>query len=318
MDFAEFKRVYEKKQVVELENSSTESPLVSILVQTYRHVNYIKACLDSILEQNTSFEYEIILGEDGSNDGTREICLEYAKKYPDKIRLFLHHRENNIKVEGTPTGRFVMLYNYFSAKGKYVALCEGDDYWINPNKLQSQIDFLEKNPSYTFSVGRIKMLIEETGEVRERKEKSNLPEKSDLTLKDYLNAPFSQTASFVFTKLITEFPEWITQVHAADQSLVVLHTGQGGRIKYHGDYYAMYRVNKGSLSHNTDYNVYLKFVSTIECWVDYLDKGYRNILNQSKKKYRYKARFFSCKTKLCKLFFFIKIKLVEASMDRKN
>ena len=69
------------------------NPLVSITVATYQHVDYIKQCLDGILMQKTNFLYEIIIGEDGSIDGTQEICKEYARKYPDKIRLFIRDRK---------------------------------------------------------------------------------------------------------------------------------------------------------------------------------------------------------------------------------
>ena len=146
MDFQNFKKKYQKIKPEEVVNTTASEPLVSICVQTYQHVDFIKDCLDGILKQETSFPFEILLGEDASTDGTREICLEYAEKYPDKIRLFLHHRENNIKINGKPTGRFIFLYNMFSARGKYIALCEGDDYWTDPLKLQKQVGFLEKIP----------------------------------------------------------------------------------------------------------------------------------------------------------------------------
>ncbi|MBL4586794.1 MAG: glycosyltransferase family 2 protein [Flavobacteriales bacterium] len=119
------------------------NPLVSVSIETYNHVNYIKACLDSVLMQQTDFEFEIILGEDASTDGTREICIEYAERHPDKIRLFLHHRDNNISIGGKPSGRFNLLYNLSKVRGKYIARCEGDDYWTDPLKLQKQVDFLE-------------------------------------------------------------------------------------------------------------------------------------------------------------------------------
>jgi glycosyltransferase involved in cell wall biosynthesis len=135
-------------KVKEYENSCTDLPLVSICIVTYQHVDFIAQCLDSVLMQKTNFSYEIILGEDESTDGTREICIDYAKKYPDKIRLFLHSRENNIKINNTPTGRFNFLYGLSQARGKYIALCEGDDYWIDSEKLQKQVDFLEKNRDY--------------------------------------------------------------------------------------------------------------------------------------------------------------------------
>lgn len=142
----EFKTKYEYKSVVENKNDVSEDPIISVCVQTYQHADYIEDCLKGILMQETDFKYEILLGEDASSDGTREICIKYAKNHPDKIRLFLHHRENNIKINGSPTGRFNFLYNLYTAKGKYIALCEGDDYWTDPYKLQKQVDFLEANP----------------------------------------------------------------------------------------------------------------------------------------------------------------------------
>lgn len=120
-------------------------PLVSICCITYNHENYIRDAIEGFLSQETSFPVEILLGEDESNDGTREICKEYADKYPKKIRLFLHSRENNIKINGNPTGRFNLLYNLSKAHGKYIALCEGDDFWTDPYKLQKQVGLVKKN-----------------------------------------------------------------------------------------------------------------------------------------------------------------------------
>jgi len=128
MDFQDFKLKYQKKEVLEGLNEAPKTPLVSVLVQTYQHVDYIKECLDSILMQKTNFEFEIILGEDTSDDGTREICLNYAKQHPNKTRLFLHYRENDIHIGGSPTGRFILISNLISARGNYIVLCEGDDY----------------------------------------------------------------------------------------------------------------------------------------------------------------------------------------------
>lgn len=125
------------------------NPLVSITVATYQHVDYIKQCLDGILMQKTNFLYEVIIGEDGSVDGTQEICKEYAEKYPDKIRLYIRDRKlSQFVAENGKVTRFNGIWNRMSAKGKYIALCEGDDYWIDALKLQKQVDFLERNPEY--------------------------------------------------------------------------------------------------------------------------------------------------------------------------
>lgn len=127
-----------------------ENPLVSVCVQTYQHASYIRQCLDNILNQETSFEIEILLGEDASTDGTREICIEYAEQHPDTIRLFLHERKNVIFINGRPTGRYNFVHNLKAARGKYIAFCEGDDYWNDVTKLQKQVDFLESHPDYSF------------------------------------------------------------------------------------------------------------------------------------------------------------------------
>ena len=156
MTFSDFKDKYQKKEVEEFPNQVPNDIKVSVCVQTYQHGNFLEDCLNSILAQKTDFNFEILLGEDDSTDGTREICLDFAKKYPTIIRLFLHKRENNMKINGKPTGRFNFYYNLYSAKGDYLAFCEGDDYWIDDNKLQKQANFLDKNPDYNLVCHNVK------------------------------------------------------------------------------------------------------------------------------------------------------------------
>lgn len=141
----DFIRKYQKVPVEEYPNNVTTKPVVSVCVQTYQHVNYIGRCLDSILMQQTNFPFEILVGEDASRDATRKICQQYAEAYPDKIRLFLHQRENNIPIKNRPTGRFNFVYNLFKARGEFVAFCEGDDYWTESFKLQKQVDYFKPN-----------------------------------------------------------------------------------------------------------------------------------------------------------------------------
>lgn len=134
-------------------------PLVSVTVATYQHVNYIRQCLEGILMQKTNFPYEIIVGEDGSVDGTQDICKEYAEKYPDRIRLFIRDRNlSQFVAENGKVTRFNGIWNRMSARGKYIAWCEGDDYWIDPLKLQKQVDFLESHPDYGLIYTQAKVL----------------------------------------------------------------------------------------------------------------------------------------------------------------
>lgn len=114
-----------------------ETPLVSILCITYNHEKYIRQAIDSFLMQKTTFLYEILIHDDASSDNTAKIIEEYAYKYPRIIRTVLQHENQYSKgISGT---NILMKM----AKGKYIAICEGDDYWTDPQKLQQQVDILE-------------------------------------------------------------------------------------------------------------------------------------------------------------------------------
>lgn len=132
----------EKIPVIEYTNNVSLRVDVSICVPVYQQVEWIKQCLDSILSQDTSLVIEILIGEDGSTDGTREICVEYAERYSETIRLFLNARENNISVNGKASGNFNLLFLAMQARGRFLAFCEGDDHWLDNRKIEKQISAL--------------------------------------------------------------------------------------------------------------------------------------------------------------------------------
>lgn len=114
--------------------------VVSVMCAAYNHVNYIKDALDGFLMQECTYPYEIIVHDDASTDGTADIIREYAEKYPDRIQAILQTENQRSKGIGLAEAF------YPKAKGKYIAMCEGDDYWTDPLKLQKQIDALEAHP----------------------------------------------------------------------------------------------------------------------------------------------------------------------------
>jgi glycosyltransferase involved in cell wall biosynthesis len=118
-------------------------PVVTTRTMVFNHAPYLRQCIEGIIDQKTTFPFEIVIGEDESSNSTMEICIEYAKKYPDIIRLFLHKRENNILIDGKPSAKFQGTYTMYKLRGKYQAICEGDDYWTDPLKLQKQVDLEE-------------------------------------------------------------------------------------------------------------------------------------------------------------------------------
>lgn len=125
-------------------------PLVSVHMITYNHEAYLKQAIESVLSQKADFDIEIVIGEDCSTDNTLAICEEYAGKFPNIVRLI--KREHNY-------GSAENFFDLFShCRGKYIATCEGDDYWIDPYKLQKQINLLEIYPEASMSVALIKTL----------------------------------------------------------------------------------------------------------------------------------------------------------------
>jgi glycosyltransferase involved in cell wall biosynthesis len=129
-------------------------PVVSVCIITYNHAPFIKECLDSVLAQDVDFPYEIIVGEDNSTDGTRQICIEYAEKYPDKIRLYLRRPDQKIEVNGKKTFHFNFIENLKAARGEYIALLDGDDFWIDNHHLTSKIKLLMANDFASFIFSR--------------------------------------------------------------------------------------------------------------------------------------------------------------------
>lgn len=132
--------------------------LVSVCCLTYNHASYIRQCLDGCLMQKTNFSIEILIHDDASTDGTQDIIREYEARYPEIIKP-IYQKENQyskgVKVD--------LIYNFSRAKGKYIALCEGDDYWTDPLKLQKQVDFLETHPDYVMCSHFWMELYQESG-----------------------------------------------------------------------------------------------------------------------------------------------------------
>lgn len=230
MDFSGFKKKYQKKDVLEYPNKVTNNPVVSVCVQTYNQIEFLPSCLDGILMQKTNFEIEILLGEDASSDGTRELCIQYAQKHPDKIRLFLHERENNIKVGENYTGIFNSLYNFFSARGKYVAYCDGDDFWTDPNKLQKQVDFMDLHPKYVISYHKA-IFVNREGKRIDDEGYPGLSERdfSSTELKKVVVQPIIST--WCFRRVIKELPSDFTQTIIPDNFWISL-LGFHGEGKY--------------------------------------------------------------------------------------
>jgi glycosyltransferase involved in cell wall biosynthesis len=117
---------------------SMKDPLVSARIITYNQAPYIARTIDGVLQQKTNFPVELVIGEDCSTDGTKEIVEEYQKNYSDRIRIITSEANVGMRTNGLRSGN--------ACRGKYIAFCDGDDYWHDPDKLQRQVDYLENHP----------------------------------------------------------------------------------------------------------------------------------------------------------------------------
>lgn len=239
------------EKVTDFYSSTSKKPMVSVCVQTYNQEKYIHKCLDGILNQKTNFEYEILLGEDESNDGTRDICISYAKKFPDKIRLFLHDRSNVINFDGCASGKYNSLYNLHQSRGEYIAICEGDDYWTDTLKLQKQIDFLELNYDYGMVYSDVYLMDEKGNRIKsnEAYEKSKERFESGYLYWNLLHKNFIQTLTVcVQKKLFVQYFNKFPNEEFAFDLRYWLFISCRTKIKFMDEKMASYRIHNLGLS----------------------------------------------------------------------
>lgn len=213
---------------------------LSVHIITYNHKDFIKNCIEGVLEQKTSFGYEVVIGDDCSTDGTREILLEYKARFPKKVKLILFEKRN----AGVP-GKVNFVTVLKNCTGNYIALCDGDDYWCDQNKLQRQVDFLEENPEYSMCFHRVYKLGEK-GDVA----LSHLnPEESEITytMQELAKKNIIHVPSVVFrNNLFGDLPSWFNECPVGDYVLHMLNA-QHGLIKYFPQPMAVYRKHGGGV-----------------------------------------------------------------------
>ncbi|MBC7694101.1 MAG: glycosyltransferase [Burkholderiales bacterium] len=265
-----------------------DTPLLSVCIITYNHINYIRQAIDSVLMQKVDFSWNLIIADDCSKDGTRDILLEYKQKYPELITLIL--QENNI---GAARNWITLLSEPIS---KYIAYFEGDDYWTDPLKLQKQFNFLEANNSFS-SCFHNTMVLKENNETIIYRDY----DRDRYTIEDTLgNISLFHTSSFVFRREALAFPSWIGEVRSGDMLLFTI-IARLGDIKYlpetmsvyrkHGSGISSVRVDEG-ISMNENHILRLTYTN------EFLDHKYSKVIKQTVKKYKKELFYY---TKLGKI-----------------
>lgn len=245
--------------------------MVSIQCLVYNHEPYIRQCLDGFVAQKTNFRFEAIVHDDASTDESAGIIKEYAEKYPDIIKLVLES-ENQYKKHDGSLRKIVMEH----LKGKYIALCEGDDYWIDPMKLQKQVNYMEAHPECTLYVSNgVGYYEKEKKSVRLNPIQTK--ESKYLTMSEVLREKggLIPTASMCFRREMMETePEWCLNAPVGDRPLrmwCAIH----GKIYYDVTPMVVYRKSSiGSFTQhvNADYNYARHILDEMNVFYDAFDK----------------------------------------------
>lgn len=249
-------------EISDLSQIST-APLVSVIVVTYNHEAYIEQAIEGILAQQCDFPIEVIIGEDKSTDRTLDICLDYQKTYPHLIRVVTWHENVG------PTANFLRVWG--RTRGKYVAGCDGDDYWIDPAKLTKQVALMEQFPETSFCGARARVLNEIPGKILLPAVFGAERSSSKYSLKDVWTSYLCHTSTFMFRKSKLRFSENIRSLVCLDrylQSLSAIH----GSLRCLPDVVSVYRLHPGGLYMGSSLDLqYHHTVAVCEALLDIVD-----------------------------------------------
>lgn len=235
---------------------NSPNPLVAIMSLTYNHEQYIRDALEGFVMQKTNFPFVAIVHDDASTDGTATIIREYAEKYPDIIKPIFETENQYSKRDGSLTK---IMREAIEATGtKYVALCEGDDYWIDPLKLQKQVDFLEANPEYGMCYSRVRYFDQKSGRFKkiwggsnqtfsELLSKGNtIPTLSTLFRRDIHEKYYDDVHPEFKNWPLGDYPIWLYFAHES-------------KINFMPDVTGVYRVLSESASHTKNNQKWIRF-----------------------------------------------------------
>lgn len=218
---------------------------LSVFVVTYNQERYIRQCLVSIVAQKVNFDYEVIIGDDCSTDETATICDEFAAKYP---QIQVYHHPKNLGL--LKNWEFVMN----KCKGEYIALIEGDDYWIDENKLQRQVDWLDAHPGYTLTFTRAEIQYENGAEVGQEKDLPYLEEREYSVQEICSN--FKVLSSSVVMRNVLQPVHYSEKLLYAD-TYTFIELCKRGKAYCFGVPTVRYRIHKENLSGNGDFDFYV-------------------------------------------------------------
>jgi glycosyltransferase involved in cell wall biosynthesis len=242
----------------------SKNPLVSVVMITYNHMPFIIEAIQGVLKQETDFPIELIIGEDCSTDRTGEIVLDYQKKYPDRIRVITS--DTNVGMMNNSKRTMA------ACRGKYIALCEGDDYWTDPYKLQKQLDYLENNEDYGLIYSRVKVFNDKKG-CFEKNITAKAFNNKELLLSNTIPTVTTMFRSDLYQRYILDVKPVEKNWEMGDYP-IWLWFQFNSKIFFMNDITATYRLLTESASHSSNINKKYKFRLSSFNVADYYAKRY--------------------------------------------
>lgn len=251
-------------------------PKVSVCMITYAHENYIREAIEGVLMQECNFKVELIVANDCSRDATDAVIEDILKNYPRAAGIKYIKHEKNIGM--MPNFIFAMEH----CSGKYIALCEGDDYWTDPLKLQKQVDFLEANPEYVIHSGSAKILYakEEVSEIV----LGDTSGKTDFVVEDFYTKNNLVTCTVMFRNVIQNYPGSFRTITFGDWFLyvVLLHKSKS-KAFVSSAVFSVYRVHAAGaikqLAQIEKIDAHFQQIKTIQEYLGYKRKSTQDIKN---------------------------------------
>lgn len=248
--------------------------IVSICCITYNHAQYVRKCLDGFLRQECNFRYEILIHDDCSTDGTDAVIREYEVKYPSKI--FPLYETENMYQKGY-AGKMNDTFNIPRARGKYIALCEGDDYWTDPLKLQKQVDFMEAHPDYSMCYTDYQTVDAQGECIDWHNHPMNLARSfTGDNFRELVKGNYIQTMTMLYRTEVIKNPDYQSGIDYALSLVCALM----GKCAFIPDKTACYRLHNASATHTA-----MEYVgaASLKAWEYYVE------LYLSKAQYRRSA-----------------------------
>lgn len=254
--------------------------MVSIWCITYNQVEYIRDALEGFLKQKTNFSYEVFVYDDASTDGTSEVLLEYQKNYPDIFRLYISDRN---RWKDKDRRDFLYKLKVDNLDAKYIAMCEGDDYWTDENKLQVQVDYMESHPECSMYIHN-SLWLDCTTNTINAANTFDIADEGDINVDDIIiqKKLHPATASFMFKRELYDSPIFFFKASVSDYPLL-LCAAANGKIHYNSKAMSVYRF-KSNGSYNSmlvskfemQTYYYLGLIDFLICYNNYTKSKYKS------------------------------------------